>query len=243
MEFDDDVAAQRPARELAGLADDLIEIENCAALVRDAAERKELLCDFGGADGGDVNFLQVVAQRRFGRGLAQNQAGVAADGLQQIVKIVRNAGRKRADDFHFLRLEKMILQFVMLRLVGDVADQSARLSAVDPRRNFHEPVPAVGALKMIFLRHAGDEHLLEFKAKLVTARGVGHAVEQRAADLRPALEANAAVFGGQATPAVVGVGDAKLAVEGCKSRRQATAKCCGRNRVRRAARPAIVCGR
>jgi len=46
-------------------------------------------------------------------GVQQDQPGVTADGLQQIIEIMRDAGGERADDLHFLRLEKLVLQLVV----------------------------------------------------------------------------------------------------------------------------------
>jgi hypothetical protein len=79
-------------------------------------------------------------------GFAEEQAAVAADGLEEVVEVVGDAGGQRADDFHFLGLEELLLEFVVMGLVGDVADEAADLGAVDPGGDLHQPVAAVGAL-------------------------------------------------------------------------------------------------
>ena len=120
-----------------------------------------MLGDFRGADGGHVDFFQALAQGRIVRGLHEDEAGVAANDLEQIVEIMGDAGGQRADDLHFLRLEELVLEFVMLGLVGDIANQAAHLRPVDPGRDFHQPMAAVRGVEMVVLGLAAGDDLRE----------------------------------------------------------------------------------
>ena len=138
---------------------------------------------------------------------------MAADGLQQIVEIMRDPGGERADDLHFLRLKKLVLQLVVLRLVGDVADEAADVPPVNPRRNPHQPMASVRRVKKIFLRFAGGHDLLEGEAQFAAPRDLRHIVEQWPAHGGRAAELEAGVLRGQMPPAGVGVREAEFAVE------------------------------
>ena len=124
-----------------------------------------------------------------------------------------DAGGERADDFHFLRLEQLVLQLLIAGLVGDVADETAHLAGVNPGRDFHEPVVAVRRLEPAVLRQAGLEDGIKHFPQFPPARGVGDIFQQGAPDFRRPVQPETAVLGGQLPPAVVGVRHAEFAVE------------------------------
>ncbi len=73
-----------------------------------AAERGQIVGDFGGLGGGFFDFHQRFAPRMVGLGLAQEQRGVAQDAGQRVVEIQRHRARQLQRAIQFLLVRQAV---------------------------------------------------------------------------------------------------------------------------------------
>ena len=107
------------------LGDDGVQIDLGHRELPPARVREHLAGQFGEPPGGALDFLQMPAPRR---GVARHERrehfGVAEDGGEQVVEIVRDPARQHAEAFQLLALPERLLR---LDARGDV---------------HHDPAPA-----------------------------------------------------------------------------------------------------
>ena len=172
-----------------------------------------MLRKIGGAGRRLVRLFQPGA-RRFGqRRIHQQQADVATNREQQIVEIMRHAGRERAQRLELLRLEQLVLDVHECRVVRDLVNQSANLPLVMPGEHRHRPMPPLRVHALQFLRASLGQHETKRLLQLGALRSVRHVVEQRLARLWCAVQAQPAVLGRKLLPAVVEMSDAQPPVD------------------------------
>ena len=104
IEIQNNVFAERSFEHGSDIADDFVQVQR--ALLNDltAAEGQQLTRQVGRAIGRRGNFLQRFLQLRQDAAFGQQQVRVPFDDRKNIVEIVRDAGGKLADRFHFLGL-------------------------------------------------------------------------------------------------------------------------------------------
>jgi hypothetical protein len=127
----------------------VVQINHARADGLAAGEGEQLAGQVGGALGRFQNFLQVFAQRA-GRRLVQGERGIAHDGLQHVVEVVRDTAREPAHRFHFLGLLQLALQprlFLFrldaLRHIASDGDQRLPLSVRFKQRELAHFVDAL----------------------------------------------------------------------------------------------------
>ncbi len=100
-----------------------------------AAREGEQLPHQAGGPVGVLLDLHDVLERRIGRPVVrEQQVGIAEDGGQHVVEVVRDAARELADGLHLLRLGEALLQRALL---GGVEHEEMRARA--PRRSPPRP--------------------------------------------------------------------------------------------------------
>jgi len=102
LKCEHDVFPQQPSQHPGHIVDGFAQVEQLALHDVFTAEHEQLPCEVCGAFGGKKNRLHLPGnfgrQRLFG----EQHAGMALDNGKHIVEVVRDAGRKLADGFHFL---------------------------------------------------------------------------------------------------------------------------------------------
>jgi hypothetical protein len=112
-----DVFAQQAAQQRLSLRDHAVELEHLRVLVALARERRELPGDRRARRRGRANLPQVRPRRARFRHRVERDRGAAGDPHQQVVEVVRDAARERADGLELLRVVKLRLELAVL---GDV---------------------------------------------------------------------------------------------------------------------------
>ena len=85
-----------------------------------AAERQDALYQLAAAVGRAAHLVEIRQRLLRGQG-GRDQLGVADDGAQQVVEVVRDAAGQRPDGLHLLRLPKPVLQHAARADVHDGA--------------------------------------------------------------------------------------------------------------------------
>ena len=101
--------AQRPAKDVVRAADQAAEIDDLRRERLPSSESQQLRGEFRAArDGGDRR-LQALVGARIAGDVAAKQLQIAADDLQDVVEVVRDAAGELADRLHLLRLAQLRL--------------------------------------------------------------------------------------------------------------------------------------
>ena len=181
-----DVLSQQPLQHLLQPGDHRVEAHHPGLHRLPASEGEELLGEGRRALAGLLDPRQVAAEEGIVAVTLQQQVAVAEDGQQAVVEVVGDAVREAADGLHFLRVQELALQHLVLGLVvlalGDVANGHHRhllaLEEVALARDLDVHRAAVALKADALPRHPLQVHLAR------------HQVGQRPADdlLRPVAE-------------------------------------------------------
>ena len=107
--LDFDALAERPAQHVVDAADQAAEIDHFRRERLAAAEGQQLRGELRTArDGGDRG-LQALLGAVIARDVATEELQIAADDLQHVVEVVRDAAGQLADRLHLLRLKQLRL--------------------------------------------------------------------------------------------------------------------------------------
>ncbi len=107
--LDRDVLADHAVQHLLDLRDDGVQVHDCGLRDLLAAERQELTGQRTGALSGFLDLFEVGQDVGLVPRALGDERGVAEDGREQVVEVVRHAAGQLADCFHLLRLPELIL--------------------------------------------------------------------------------------------------------------------------------------
>ena len=100
------------------LCDEPVQIQRSRLHQLAAAGGQHLISEIGAAGDGHGNFLQSFGRGGIARALAQ-QSGVAFDDAQNVIEARSNSAGDAADEFHFVRLERLFFAAAHLREITD----------------------------------------------------------------------------------------------------------------------------
>ena len=117
-QFNGDSGAEGAVKHGEGAAHAFVEVDDAGLQKLEAAEGQQLLGDFSGARGLVQDAVELgLNGRRQGR--VQGQLAGEADGLGDVVEVVRDAAGEASDGFHAMGVVELLFEFV---LAGEVAD-------------------------------------------------------------------------------------------------------------------------
>ena len=120
-----DVLANQPREQLLDVIDDLVDVEQRRLQHLLPAERQQLPGQRRGAVAGLLDLLGIAPQRVVVAQLPQQDLGVAADGLDQVVEVVGDAAGEAADRLHLLHALQTDLALEQ-PFLGDLAQDGRR---------------------------------------------------------------------------------------------------------------------
>ena len=103
--------------EFAALEDDGVEVDRDRLVPAAAGEAQELVRQLGAGGGRAQDDVEQLPIRVGSRLRVQHYRGVALDAHQQVVEVVRDAARQRADRVHFLGLQQSLKRFFRFGMV------------------------------------------------------------------------------------------------------------------------------
>ena len=125
------VLAQQAAQHVVHVAHDEVQIEHARLEHLLAAEGEQLPRQRRRALGGLANLRHVLMQNMIRRKLLQGHIAVAENRREDVVEIMRHAAGQLPDGLHFLRLLKLFLQFLALRHIARIEDDSGHDGIVE----------------------------------------------------------------------------------------------------------------
>ena len=177
-----DPVAQRTRQHLGEIEDLGVDVQRFRFQALLACEGQQLLGELAGAHGGALGAFQGDARLVRPAQVEQRHFEVAVDDLQQVVEVVRHAGRELADRFHLLRLQVGFLGLAArchVHLRGEEVQQLALLVEDRPEE---QGVPERRAVGLVVQQVDRDGTLFPDRlAHLVDRGAVGVAALQQAA--------------------------------------------------------------
>ncbi|OPZ17666.1 MAG: hypothetical protein BWZ10_01163 [candidate division BRC1 bacterium ADurb.BinA364] len=110
VRLDFDRGRDRAAQHAACFLDDRLQAQRAHLPFGLPAERQYLAGQVLGAPAGGDHFADESPRAGIGGAILHRQFGVAQDGAENVVEVVRDAAGEHADGFHFLRLAKLVFQ-------------------------------------------------------------------------------------------------------------------------------------
>jgi hypothetical protein len=156
-----DVFSDEPAEHRRDPGKDRLGVERPGSEDLAPREGQELGGQLGRPGGGSLDLDDVLGPRVVGLEFRLEDFGVAGDGRQQIVEVVRHSARKPPDRLELLRLHKLSFE---RPLAGDIAaddDAPDHVATLVAARADHEVHVALGPVFAPVARWTGPRHALQ----------------------------------------------------------------------------------
>jgi hypothetical protein len=177
-----DLAAQGAHQHLGKIEDQVVDVDWPGLQALFACEGQQLLGELAGAHSRALGALELLAGQLGPVEADERDFEVAVDDLQQVVEVVRHAGRQLADRLHLLRLQVGFLRGAALRDVHLRGEEIQQLAVLVEDRAQEQGIPE--DLAVLFIIEDVDPHRALFRdrmAQLVHRAAVGLRSLQEAA--------------------------------------------------------------